>query len=370
MGAGKTAKTIEYLKDFLKDQIGFVVEVYVPRHKLADEWVEALKGVNASVRHILPRTGGTFDQVTGDFQHPVLCSRANYVRDLEVKGHSIYSNACLSSETGEKCPTFNECAYLNQFRLPDEFSTPNTIRVYTHASLFLGRNEYERFAQPDLVIIDEAFLTAAVGNLPVIQQTEITQHIRTMKHPTLGTSLIECICHQGGRLTYLRDQGLTAASFQQVKLGHLNPVIPFHADDTQSRDVKSAKLFKSLQTLLDLVVRDLKDESLERFRQISFDERKQEVVVCEQRPTRLKHTTPLLYLDATADSMVTIAYLGPMRQHSIDVFQTAVVTQVHDRTGSNSSWAEKVEQEKANLKRDDYDNQNNDVARLIVVLNT
>ncbi len=93
-------------------------------------------------------------------------------------------------------------------------------------------------------------------------------------------------------------------------------------------------------------------------------------MVCEQRPTRLKHTTPLLYLDATADSMVTNAYLGPMRQHSIDVFQTAVVTQVHDRTGSNSSWAEKVEQEKANLKRDDYDNQNNDVARLIVVLNT
>ena len=35
----------------------------------------------------------------------------------------------------------------------------NTVHIYTRACLFLNRNEYERQITPDLVIIDEAFLS-------------------------------------------------------------------------------------------------------------------------------------------------------------------------------------------------------------------
>ena len=93
-----------------------------------------------------------------------MCHRADYVRDLEANGHSIYGNACLSRASGEQCGLFSECRYLDQFRSDaDNIGVENTVRIYTHASLFLARNEYERQITPDLVIIDEAFLSSAVS---------------------------------------------------------------------------------------------------------------------------------------------------------------------------------------------------------------
>ena len=50
---------------------------------------------------------------------------------------------------------------MDQFRQSgNDLGVENTIRIYTHASLFLSRNEFELHADPDLVIIDEAFLSA------------------------------------------------------------------------------------------------------------------------------------------------------------------------------------------------------------------
>ena len=59
-----------------------------------------------------------------------------------------------------------------------DLGVENTIRIYTHASLFLSRNEFERQAEPDLVIIDEAFMSSAVSNMPSMPVGDVTQHIR------------------------------------------------------------------------------------------------------------------------------------------------------------------------------------------------
>jgi hypothetical protein len=108
-----------------------------------------------------------------------MCQRADYVRDLEEKGHSIYGNACLSRTSGEQCSFFGTCTYLNQFRpSANDLGVENTNRIYTHASLFLSRNEFERQIEPDLVIIDEAFLSSAVSNMRSISVGDVSQHIR------------------------------------------------------------------------------------------------------------------------------------------------------------------------------------------------
>ena len=60
----------------------------------------------------------------------------------------------------------------------NDLGVENTIRIYTHASLFLSRNEFERQAEPDLVIIDEAFMSSAVSNMPSMPVGDVTQHIR------------------------------------------------------------------------------------------------------------------------------------------------------------------------------------------------
>ena len=58
-----------------------------------------------------------------------------------------------------------------------------------------------------------------------------------------------------------------------------------------------------------------------------------------------------------------------LEHHQIDVRQLAVVSQVYDRTGSNSFWNIKIEQEQQNLSDPSYNPQDNDIAALITILN-
>ena len=83
--------------------------------------------------------------------------------------------------------------------MSSDLGVENTIRIYTHVSLFLSRNEFERQAEPDLVIINEAFLPSAVSNLPSVAADDVSQHIRFNGNASLGFDLVECLSnHQGG----------------------------------------------------------------------------------------------------------------------------------------------------------------------------
>ena len=370
MGTGKTTETINHLTAYLSDKFSLNIEVYVPRHDLADEWCDKLSGVNARLIHVRPRTGGKINPTTGGYDHQVLCDRADYVRDLEQKGHSIYSTACLSRSTGEQCKFFNDCAYLNQFRsTPEQTGLENTIRIYTHTSLFLSRNEYERERQPDLVIIDETFLQAAVGNLPSVSTNDIIQHMRFDGNASLGFDLVECLANHNGDLSYLRSKDIGPFELQSISLEALNPNTEYDPECVQSRNVRSAKLYKAFSQIVDIASCELADDSLTHFGQLAFNSKSQEVVICEHRPIRLGPSTPVLYLDATADPIITEAYLPNTQLHRIDVHQLAVVSQVYDRTGSNTFWGSKMDAEVQNLANPSYDPDNNDLALLIMVLN-
>jgi hypothetical protein len=261
MGAGKTKKTITHLKAYLEGKYRQKIEVYVPRHDLADEWTKSLEGVNAKVIHVYPRTGGKWDDEVKVYPHPIMCERADYVRDLEEKGHSIYGNACLNRTSGEQCSFFNTCAYLDQFRqMSSDLGVENTIRIYTHASLFLTRNEFEREAEPDLVIIDEAFLPSAVSNMPSVAAGDVSQHIRVNGIPNLGFDLLECLTEHQGDLSYLRNNDIGAFAFNTVSVEGLNPNTVFSTDSTQSRNVRSAKQYKTLTKLLEIAAREIEDQ--------------------------------------------------------------------------------------------------------------
>ncbi|MDC1439938.1 hypothetical protein N8206_01265, partial [Planktomarina temperata] len=370
MGTGKTKQTIAELKRYLTDKFQQTIEVYVPRHDLADEWEESLEGINARVIHVYPRTGGKWDEEQNSYPHPIMCQRAEYVRDLEEKGHSIYGNACLSRTSGEQCSFFGNCSYLDQFRQSgNDLGVENTIRIYTHASLFLSRNEFERQVEPDLVIIDEAFMSSAVSNMPSIPVGDVTQHIRFDGNTSLGFDLVECLTEHQGDLSYLRDKGIGAFEFNAVSIEGLNPATSFSAGTTQSRNVRSAKQYKALTKLLEIAAREIEDEGRDSFGQLTFSQRKNEIVVCEHKPIRVSRSVPVLYLDATADPIITEAYLPALQYHQIDVRQLAVVSQVHDRTGSKNFWNSKIGPEQENLSESTYDARHNDLASLITILN-
>ena len=370
MGTGKTKGTIEHLKAFLSGRYSQTIEVYVPRHDLADEWEQGLNNINAKVIHVYPRTGGKWDDSSKSYSHPVMCQRADYVRDLETNGHSIYGNACLSRASGEQCSFFNECDYLDQFRASGDVNgMENTVRIYTHASLFLNRNEYEREVTPDLVIIDEAFMSSAVSNMPSIQAGDIVSHVRFEGNPQLGFHLVECLDAHHGDLSYLRDKDIGSFEFDAVSLDGLNPATAFNAETTQSRNVRSARRYKNLSKLIELAAQELEDQGKTHFEQLVYNAAKNEIVICAHKPIRIAEATPVLYLDATADPIITEPYLPALQYHQIDVRQRAVVSQVYDRAGSNSFWNEKIDLEKINLTFPDYEEHHNDLASLVVILN-
>lgn len=372
MGTGKTTVTITKLINYLSGRRGQLVEVYLPRHDLADEWHEKLltgsRPVNAEVVHVRPRTGGKFETETNAYQHPILCERADYVRDLEVKGYSIYGNACLNKAASARCKFFDDCKYLGQFRRPQTPSA-NVIRLHVHSSLFLTRNEFERQQVPNLVIIDESFLSAALNDLPVVKAADITDQLRTYENQTLGFELVECLKNNQGRFAYLEQKGLTISDFAPVSLQSLNTNPAFSPDAVSSRNLQSAKLYKSLTKLLEVVREEWKDSTRTAFEQLAYDSREDAVVVCQHRTTRVNRSTPVLYLDATADPLVADAYFPDTVMHRVDVSQRAVVSQVFDRTGSNNFWNERMDEEKTNLESKVYDLAHNDLSALVNVLN-
>jgi hypothetical protein len=76
MGTGKTKQAVAHLKAYLADKCRQKIEVYVPRHDLADEWEQSLKGINAKIIHVYPRTGGKWGEEAKTYTHPIMYQRA------------------------------------------------------------------------------------------------------------------------------------------------------------------------------------------------------------------------------------------------------------------------------------------------------
>jgi hypothetical protein len=235
--------------------------------------------------------------------------------------------------------------------------------------LFLSRNEFEGQVEPDLVIIDEAFLSSAVSNMPSIPVGDVTQHIRLEGLPSLGFDLVECLTKHQGDLSYLRDKDIGAFEFNAVSVEALNSATSFSADTTHSRNIRSAKQYKTLTKLREIAAREVEDQSKDQFGQLAYNRRKNDIMICEHKPIRVPRSAPVLYLDATADPIITEAYLPALQYHRIDVRQLAVVSQVYDRTGSNSFWNNKIADEQKNLSEPIYNSQHNDMSSLITILN-
>ena len=91
MGAGKTSQTIHHLKTYLKTAFATNVEIYVPRHDIADEYERRLhdgEPASANVVHMYGR-GGI------DLQIPPLCKRYDYVENCESRSYQVRVGAAI-----------------------------------------------------------------------------------------------------------------------------------------------------------------------------------------------------------------------------------------------------------------------------------
>ena len=341
MGTGKTTATINQLREYLARNLGKRVEIYLPRHDLIYEWIEKLEdagqcGIRAKVTHVKPRVSGA------NLSEPDSCLRPRYVESLQRNGHSVYSNACAGESLDDECEHLNTCPYINQFS-QDLTVSGNAITLYTHTALFLERNRMESDYVPDLVVIDESFYPAATSDISAIPSDLIRKYIRTANQPRLGRYLLEALEDEPERaIKYLRELGVSSDDLYGIDLSEIAPRVAFDGKSSSSRNLGSAREHRLLDSLIESIRKELKDSERSSFSSIVYKEGKNgeqgKLILCTKKHTRIGSKTPLLYLDATADELITEQFFPSTQFQSINVKQSAFVTQVYDKSGSNQYW--------------------------------
>ena len=335
-GAGKTRATLQHLKTYLTASFGKLIEIYVPRHDLAEQYVrdiEALGGFTAEIVHVMPRTGGSKGEL------PVLCQRPDYVRSLEQAKLGVFQNACCSNE-GETCRQYGACPYIKQFDNPEPWAENhgNVVRIYVHQYLGLPRNPLQQ--DPDLVVIDEAFLNEVLDTGVENTPADIKRYIKTDKFPKLGRLICDALEECEPLLMLLRDQGIAPSDLDAVDLDSLLPAIDFEPERQRAATLTGkVGLHRSLATMLRLIKDELSlRPQRDQIERLVYDPRKDVVRLAYLTDVEIPETSAVLCLDATADRMLLEEVLGPIKLERIDVEQNAIVTQVYDRTGSKKSW--------------------------------
>ena len=349
MGAGKTTQTIKHLKSFLQFQSNKLVEIYVPRHNIADEYEDNLSiapAVNAEVIHVYPRTGGRINPQTGKTQFQPLCSRSEYVRSLEEAGHSVFRSACQSGD-GHSCDHFNNCEYLKQFQKQATSMAPahngNIIRIYQHAQLGLPRNWLEDEQSPDLLVVDESFLSSLLDTSQSVSTEDLRAHLKTPDVPDIGNIVVDALRDSTPALGALRAAGVVRSNLDRIQIDALNQSQGFDGNSSSHRVLQNNKKYRNFSN----VIRILRDEwgttDRDQVERLTYDPQRAVVRICNLKTSRIPENVPLLILDATADRSLVEKVVGHVAFEQIDIEQKAVVTQVYDHTGSNTWWNDNPE---------------------------
>jgi hypothetical protein len=332
MGSGKTTRTIEQLKILCSKNPNLNVEVYLPRHGLIRELLPKLHDIDRGMQVIHMRGRGEEDE-----NGATSCVRYEYVRSLEEAGISIRPNACWRSEA-EKCEHYETCAYQKQFK--SDAMRGGAIRFLPHAYLGQPRNEFT--PDPDLIIIDEAFLSAIHEKLCLSSET-VRRIFAGTDNPTLGSLIVDFLISGEPLLGRLRDHGVSVEWLQSLDFKTDAERIPFNArSNSPARGIKGSSYQQArfADALREILIEELEQESRGHVSRIRFDPRTNDVILDRLTMPVVPDEANLLVLDATADRQLLSHLFGDIEFHYIDFQQKAIVAQVHDRTGSNTSWNE------------------------------
>jgi hypothetical protein len=148
-GSGKSSAFAEKLAQSHRSPI----EVYVPTHKLAEEWRDNILRHNPSKSIVILRGRNALSA-----DGLPLCSKHEIADQLVHAGVAVYPHLCLvrgeNNAPTIRCEYYDQCPYIQQFRLAE-------IIIYTHAHIPLQRSALENWV-PYAVIIDESFFQTCI----------------------------------------------------------------------------------------------------------------------------------------------------------------------------------------------------------------
>lgn len=330
MGSGKTTQAIDHLKTLCSNNPNLNVEFYAPRHDLIRELLPKLNDIDPGVQLIHVRGRGEKDE-----KGETPCQRYDYVQSLEKAGVSVGPNACWRSET-EKCDHYDTCLYQSQFK-PDPMRG-GAVRFLPHAYLKQPRHQFT--PDPDLIIIDEAFLSSIHEHL-TLDSEDVRSLFAGTDKPKLGGLIVDFLKSGDPLLGRLSDHGVTVEWLSELDFSKDTEKLPFNArSNSAASSISGSSSTKArfADALREILIEELKLTGRAYVSRIRFDSRTNKVVLDRLKMPVIPDSAHILILDATADNQLLSHILGDIEFHRIDFQQKAIVTQVYDRTGSNNSW--------------------------------
>jgi hypothetical protein len=307
-----------------------LVEVYVPTHKLAEEWRDSILQTNPAKR-VQVMYGRSAERHVG----VRMCARHTLADDLSRAGVAVYQNLCSQPQgpgvPPVKCPYHGQCDYLAQFGHAD-------VYIYTHAHLPLERGALEHWT-PGVVIVDESFFQHMIekvrfpaallvhASLPSVAQV-LCRDVMTAL--TTGGSLQQ-------RLATAVANGEFAAAIGALKMQP--PLSPAQSDAQQRSILTQRTNFKPVALLLEQLQVELRLRAVPQTVQYTATG---DVVVHHRRTItrfdRSDGTQPKIFvLDASADREVIRPFFAISRFIQMDVPRRARVVQCHSTRCSTTS---------------------------------
>lgn len=218
-GVGKSRTAAEELAHLA----GRNIEIYAPTNAQQQEWAERTGG-----RVILGRNKET-------------CRKHNEVKALQTLGVTADAALCKGKLGGAgKCEHFETCPYQVQFH-----EIGPGIRIYSHAHLATPR--HKRLEQPDIVAIDEGFLSSAIEIEKFGLSDLRTVAVSVSNSWTLGQSSVErdaayevisavlqALNASGPLLDRLTERGVTAEALRDAAkiVSKVTPLLALRAGES------------------------------------------------------------------------------------------------------------------------------------------
>lgn len=331
MGAGKTTRTLEHLKRLVAANPNLNVEIYLPRHDLIEEVIPQLNGIHLGVEVIHVRGRGDIDPAGNP-----PCRRYTYVASLEKAGLSVRPNACWRSQY-DKCEFYDGCEYFQQFKGGP--GKAGSIRLFPHAYLHIPR--IETLPDPDIVIVDEAFL-GDLHSETSIAGKDFRLLFRDTDRRNLGDLILNALRDNEPVLESLRAEGVTSQWLENLDFGADRNARMFDGRSNEPKEIdgREERRIRSAEILRAVLAEELSLADREQVSRLRYDPVKDVVILNKLVLPEIFQTASVLVLDATADQMVLEKLFPGIEFHRIDYEQRGIVTQVFDRTGSNRSWEE------------------------------
>ncbi|MEX3314630.1 hypothetical protein [Sulfitobacter sp. PS-8MA] len=338
-GAGKSTLQREFMAVREAEGLGARVAFHVPTLALAEDATQEAIGMGMSAQAIRGRSA-----LKPDGSGP-MCAKAALVEQAYRIGISAREHFCESvSDDGtmRRCPHFEGCAYLAQFK--QEASCHFLATAYFSLPKQPG-------VDPELRVVDETFwqnflwikdvdVVTFKSPRAFLEESDAEGHLTLLKAAAEVVSMLGA----GRSLPELPYTAEDYATFAELERKGQAPASDIRPDDApaaqKAKLTKAAGQHRQVSRLAAVweVLQEAAEKKLastERLR-LFIQGQKEVLRVARKRP--LRHKEPLLILDADADSEILTGLGCDIRmEHHLTLRPNAHVVQIHDHHMSNTS---------------------------------